>query len=60
MSNFAFLQAVGGPETYIDCARAERYAPSDPCAASGKTGAPLLRGWFQGPRLRPRQQRVCA
>jgi len=28
MSNFAFLQAVGWPETYADCARAESYALS--------------------------------
>ena len=33
MSNFAFLQAVGWPETYADCARAESYALSDPRAA---------------------------
>jgi type I restriction enzyme R subunit len=33
MSNFAFVQAVGWPETYGDCARAESYALSDPRAA---------------------------
>lgn len=33
MSNFAFLQSVGWPETYADCARAESYALSDPRAA---------------------------
>ncbi len=33
MSNFAFLQVVGWPETYADCARAESYALSDPRAA---------------------------
>ena len=32
MSNFAFLQAVGRPKTYFDCARAESYALSDPRA----------------------------
>ena len=33
MSNSAFLQAVGRPETYVDCARAGSYALSDPRAA---------------------------
>lgn len=33
MTNFAFLQAVGWPEAYADCARAESYALSDPRAA---------------------------
>ena len=33
MNNFAVLQAVGRPETYVDCARAESYALSDPRAA---------------------------
>jgi type I restriction enzyme R subunit len=33
MSNFAFLQQVGWPETLADCARAESYAVSDPRSA---------------------------
>jgi type I restriction enzyme R subunit len=33
MGNFTFLEAVGWPETYADCARAESYAISDPRAA---------------------------
>ncbi len=33
MSNFAFLQPVGWPEVYGDCARAESYALSDPRSA---------------------------
>lgn len=33
MSNFAFRHAVGRPENYVDCARAESCALSGPRAA---------------------------
>ena len=33
MGNFDFLKAVGWPEIYADCARAESYATSDPRSA---------------------------
>lgn len=33
MSNFGFVRAVGWPEIYADCAKAESYATSDPRSA---------------------------
>jgi type I restriction enzyme, R subunit len=45
MGNFDFLKAVGWPEVYADCARAESYALSDPrsaCFYSRRTAEHLV------------------